>query len=172
MDGRTRILMPYEYFKIGPRGKGRRPMPVRDYMAGAAYRFLLKSIFQKRNGGGALMTGMNTKKTFSYGQRCTVKVHYVSNGYKDHNYNKGYKNQWKNHGSYLVRKGAQLEDKPGLGFDETDDDLNIPKKLEQWQEDGDERIWKLIVSPERGADIDLKSHTRELMKTVEKDLRD
>ena len=168
MDGRARILMPYENFKIGPRGKGRRPRIVREYVAGAAYRFLLKSIFQKRNGGVALMTGMYTKKT--YGQRCTVKVNYVSNGYKDHNYNKGYKNQWKNHGSYLIRKGAQLEDKPGLGFDETDDDLNIPKKLEQWQEDGDERIWKLIVSPERGADIDLKNHTRELMKTVEKDL--
>ena len=170
MDAFMKIRMPYEYFKISPRGNGRgRASQSKDFTARAARFFLLKSILQNRQ-GVSLMTGVRPKKSFSFGQRCVVKVRYVSNAYKDHNFQNEYKTQWRNHANYLQRQGAQHEDKRGLGFDENEDELDMKKKMEKWQLEGDDLMWKVIVSPERGVDVDLKKHTRELMKNVEKDL--
>jgi len=141
----------------------------KNYSARMAGFFLINSLREKRQ-GVALMKGVRTRKSFTSGQRSVVKVTWVSNAYKQNNYKKEYKAQWKNSGSYLARKGAQKEHEKGVGFDEIDDEINIAKKLEKWQLEGDERLYKIIVSPERGADVDLKKHTRELMQTVEKDL--
>ncbi|MGD1006323.1 MAG: hypothetical protein ABR980_03710, partial [Ignavibacteriaceae bacterium] len=54
-------------------------------------------------------------------------------------------------------------------FDE-DEDLNISKVLNCWQENGDPRIWKVIISPEMAHKLDLKGHVRAVMGQVEKDL--
>ena len=170
MDEILKTWMPWENFRIGPRGRrGGRVNQVRDYTTQAAVRFLWNSIFQKRH-STSFMSGPRARKTYSYGQRCTVKVNFVTNAYKSHGNQKEYKMQWSRHGYYLMRPEAQLEKVRGLGFDENDEDVNIAKKLGGWQEEGDDRMWKLIVSPERGGDIDLKEHTRGLMRVVEKDL--
>ena len=81
-----------------------------------------------------------------------------------------YQGQWGVHGRYLARQGAQLEDKPGLGFDTTNEDLNISKTLKGWQEADDPRFWKIIISPEMAHKLDLKEHIRAVMGHVEKDL--
>jgi type IV secretory pathway VirD2 relaxase len=42
--------------------------------------------------------------------------------------------------------------------------------LDRWQSAGDERIWKVILSPEFGDRVDLKKMTREVMKRSERQL--
>ena len=54
----------------------------------------------------------------SWDQKSIAKVSYSKNVYQ---------RQWDTHGYYLARQDAQLENKPGLGFDANDEDLNIPR---------------------------------------------
>ena len=77
---------------------------------------------------------------------------------------------WKAHGSYLARENAQEPGKRGFGFDGESDTIDIGKTLDDWQNDGDERLWKIIVSPEFGDSLDLRTHTRELVTRMEHDL--
>ena len=44
------------------------------------------------------------------------------------------------------------------------------KFLDQWQSAGDERMWKLIVSPEFGDKMDLVQLTPDLMNRMTRDL--
>jgi type IV secretory pathway VirD2 relaxase len=94
-------------------------------------------------------------------QRSTVKVSYSKNGARG---------GWAAHGRYLAREGAQREGERGKGFGAIVDEVDIPRELGRWQREGDPRVFKLIVSPEAGASLDLRAHARALMKTVEKDL--
>lgn len=93
-------------------------------------------------------------------QLSMAKTSYTSNNYKK---------QWESHGRYLQREGAQKEQEKGIGFDEKNENINIADKLNQWQEAGDPRFWKVIISPDLGHKIDLKTHVKELMKQVERD---
>ena len=162
----------YEDFKIGPqRGKSRRGSS--NEPKGNKWSFFGKAVM------GALFAQKAFKKANygpkSWDQRSIVKVSYMKNS-RDLGYNlkasakQRYRGSWGVHGRYLARQGAQLEDKPGLGFDAKDDDLNIPKTLKCWQEDGDPRFWKIIISPEMAHKLDLKEHIRAVMVHVEKDL--
>ena len=94
-------------------------------------------------------------------QRSIAKVSYVKNCYPK---------QWAVQGRYLARQGAQLTDGLGLGFNSDNEDLNISKVLNCWQENGDPRLWKIIVSPEMAHRLDLKEHVKVVMGQVEKDL--
>ncbi len=42
----------------------------------------------------------------------------------------------------------------------------MASRLDEWQKAGDERIWKLIISPEFGERLDLKRLTRELLTEI------
>jgi len=80
-----------------------------------------------------------------------------------------YRNQlgsWRAHGRYLERDTARSGD----GFSKSDDSVPIAKLLHEWQKQGDEKLHKIIFSPEYSERINLKVHTRELMATMEKDL--
>jgi Protein of unknown function (DUF3363) len=57
------------------------------------------------------------------------------------------------------------------GFDRESDGVEIAHRLDDWQRSGDERLWKLIVSPEFGERVDLKDLTRELLQRMELDLK-
>jgi len=72
-------------------------------------------------------------------RRCTVKVSYVRN--------KG-AGQWRAHGKYLGREGAQQEGERGKGFDQNSEDVNLSVLLERWQEAGDPHLFKVILAPE------------------------
>lgn len=78
-------------------------------------------------------------------------------------------NQWGAHGRYLEREGAQVENQKGSGFNRDSDDIAISKELDHWQKSGDERIFKIIASPEQAPKLDLKDHVRTLMKKMESD---
>src|SRR3989475_2476521 len=94
-------------------------------------------------------------------QRSTVKTSYARNG-------RGA--SWAAHGTYLAREGAQREGAKGRGFDAERDDVDLTATLRGWQQAGDVRLWKFIVSPENGARLDLASHTRALVAQIERDL--
>ena len=79
--------------------------------------------------------------------------------------------QWKAHGRYLARESATHENPvEGVGFGREDQKIDIASRLEDWQRAGDERMWKLIISPEFGDLADLRRLTGDLMERMEKDL--
>ena len=78
--------------------------------------------------------------------------------------------QWKAHGRYIARENDSQDRAVEAGFDATERGINIAARLDQWQSAGDERMWKLIVSPEFGDKIDLTQLTRDLMQRMTRDL--
>ena len=78
---------------------------------------------------------------------------------------------WRAHGRYVARESASQEGNPkAVGFDGHGESIDIARRLESWQRAGDERLWKLIVSPEFGDRADLKRLTRDLVSRMERDL--
>jgi type IV secretory pathway VirD2 relaxase len=90
-------------------------------------------------------------------QRSIVKVAYVKNVSG---------RVWAAHGRYLEREGAQRQDERGVGFDAVADDRSLATAVRDGQEGGDALVWKLVVSPEQAHRMDLRAHTRSLMKKV------
>jgi hypothetical protein len=79
--------------------------------------------------------------------------------------------QWRAHGRYVARESAtQNGDSKAVGFDGNGESVDIAERLERWQKAGDDRLWKLIVSPEFGDRADLKRLTRDLLSRMESDL--
>jgi type IV secretory pathway VirD2 relaxase len=108
--------------------------------------------------------GFGTGRTHSrpYSQRCAVRVLYsknTSNG------------QWRAHGRYIARESATHGGDPkAVGFNATEESIDIAARLEDWQKTNDERLWRLTVSPEFGDRVDLKRLTRDLISQMETDL--
>jgi hypothetical protein len=78
--------------------------------------------------------------------------------------------QWKAHGRYLAResathKAAQRQ----AGFDDAQQGLDVSRRLSDWQQDGDPRLWKIILSPEFGERLDMQQLARAVMAGVEED---
>ena len=94
-------------------------------------------------------------------QRSTVMARYSGNRLRG---------SWRAHGNYLAREHAQNIDKKGVGFDYHSDDIAMGNKLESWQNSGDKLLWKIVVSPEFGELLDLREHTRVLVRLMEVDL--
>lgn len=147
-------------FRLRPR----KP-PVRNERAtwASAYKVLMHharmSGSRKRRSVGI---GTGAKLTRTYNQRCAVRVMYAKNTVAG---------QWRAHGRYVARESATQESDPkAVGFDSRGESIDIAARLEGWQKAGDERLWKLIVSPEFGDRTDMKRLTRDLVSRMEKDL--
>ena len=111
----------------------------------------------RRHSGGA-----PRHASHPFHQRCAVRVTYSRNKLKG---------QWRAHGRYVAREGATRATDPGpAGFDGHNESVDIVERLGSWQRTGDERMWKLIISPEFGERIDLQLLTRELMGRVARNL--
>lgn len=95
----------------------------------------------------------------SFNQRCAVRVTYSQNKTAG---------QWRAHGIYIVRESAA--GKQGAGFASSDSEKGIVATLDKWQAAGDERIWKIILSPEFGERLDLERMTRDALARSEKQL--
>src|SRR5579863_2430605 len=94
-------------------------------------------------------------------QRCAIRVTYSKNAVRG---------QWRAHGRYVARESA-AGNPHQAGFDRHDQRIDIDSRLGHWQSAGDQRLWKVIVSPEFGDRLDLTRLTREMMDRVERDLR-
>lgn len=110
----------------------------------------------------SLGLGTGPKRVRVYNQRCAVRVMYSKNTTAG---------QWRAHGRYVSRESATQENEPkAVGFDSRGDGVDIAGRLEGWQKAGDERLWKLIVSPEFGERADLQRLTRDLASRMERDI--
>ena len=119
----------------------------------------------------ARMSGVRRRRMVGFGtathvrphsQRCAVRVLYSKNASKG---------QWRAHGRYVARESATYEGDPAVaGFSTSQEGIDIAARLEAWQRANDERMWKLIVSPEFGDRVDLKRLTRDLMSEMQTDL--
>src|SRR6267154_6037699 len=99
------------------------------------------------------LDGGSARAPRTFNQRVAVRVNYSANK------NPG---QWKAHGSYVARESATQGGRAGeAGFDAIKQSLNIPVTLDNWQVAGDERFFKIIVSPEFADRLNLRQHTRE-----------
>ncbi|MGI8742256.1 MAG: DUF3363 domain-containing protein [Bryobacteraceae bacterium] len=106
--------------------------------------------------------GTGPKRARVYNQRCAVRVMYSKSTTAG---------QWRAHGRYVARESATHEGDPkAVGFDGHGDGVDIAVRLESWQKAGDERLWKLIVSPEFGDRADLQRLTRDLASRMERDI--
>jgi type IV secretory pathway VirD2 relaxase len=106
--------------------------------------------------------GVRATRTRPYFQRCAIRVVYSKNASRG---------QWRAHGRYLVRESVAFDGgSRGIGFDEKGEAADIPQRLEDWQRANDERLWKIIISPEFGDRANLKTLTRDLLARMAKDL--
>jgi type IV secretory pathway VirD2 relaxase len=141
--------------------KPRRPTDERIAWS-SGYKLLMyyaRSSRKVRNRG---TSGGKMASTRLYPQRCAVRVTYLNNKTRG---------QWKAHGRYLARESATHENPvEGVGFGHDEQVIDIAARLEDWQKAGDERMWKLIISPEFGDLADLHRLTADLMERMEKDL--
>jgi type IV secretory pathway VirD2 relaxase len=95
-------------------------------------------------------------------QRCAVRVTYTRNTAAG---------QWRAHGRYVEREAATREgDRGSAGFNATGQGIEIAAQLARWQAVGDERLWKLIISPEFGDRVDLLRLARDLVSQMERDV--
>src|SRR6202795_1982323 len=128
-----------------------------------AFRAMLRFVQMSNRGRktpGGTGGGARTPRVFC--QRVAVRVSYSSNK------NPG---QWKAHGRYVARESATQGGRPAeAGFDAIEQSLNIPAALDSWQVAGDERFFKIIVSPEFADRLNLRQHTRELMQRFQNDV--
>lgn len=107
-------------------------------------------------------TSTRVRGSRPYNQRCAVRAIYSRNTVRG---------QWGAHGRYVARESAtQGMDSKTVGFDQKDESIDISGKLDSWQKAGDERMWKFIISPEFGEEINLQRLTRDLMTRVGRDL--
>ena len=98
----------------------------------------------------------------SRSQRCAVRVTYTRNKIRG---------QWAAHGRYIVRDSATALQQDGSpAFGSVPDGVEIPALLGSWQRTGDQRLFKLILSPEFGDRLDLERLTRDVMAAMENDL--
>jgi type IV secretory pathway VirD2 relaxase len=122
-----------------------------------AFRAILKYARSSRAG----RSQRPARSSPSYFQHCSVRVTYSPNRVTGH---------WRAHGRYIERESASLQ-KQEAGFSAESTGVDIAPKLLEWQEGGDPRLWKLIISPEFGERLDLQRLTRDVMSRVESDLR-
>jgi type IV secretory pathway VirD2 relaxase len=114
----------------------------------------------------ARQTGRSNNRTqhSRYQQQCAVRVIYVGNKTTG---------QWKAHGRYLARESATYRAaQRQAGFDQTEDKLDVAERLNGWQQAGDPRLWKIILSPEFGDRLDIQAFARGVMERVEERIGD
>jgi len=146
-------------FRLRPRRpKRQRADEVRIWSAAFKRLFHVVRMSSRRLGkfgGGARMAR-------TYCQRCAVRVTYSSNRAPG---------QWSAHGRYLERESAtQGKPREIMGFSSGSEPIRLAPALGNWQGAGDERMFKLIISPEFGERMDLEAHTCSLMAQMERDL--
>lgn len=127
-------------------------------------KFATKQFTGSRYYGGVLSRGGGAGfyLNFSREQRSIIKIAYSKNTKT---------RAWAAHGAYLQREHAQTQNQKGLGFNAQSNAIDIQETLRQWQEAGDANLFKLIISPENGHQLDLQQHAIALMQQAEQDLK-
>jgi hypothetical protein len=102
--------------------------------------------------------------TKTYQQRGTATVRYMKRGAGKS------AGGWRRHGSYLERDGAAGKEGPrpgdrvGLAKDQ-----DLGETAESWEQAGDPRMWKIVISPEHGENVDFDALAESVIENLEKD---
>jgi type IV secretory pathway VirD2 relaxase len=128
-----------------------------------AYKLIMHHARASRRGTRSAAAGARTARSARpHFQRCAVRVIYTRNTTAG---------QWRAHGRYVEREGARLEGDHGpAGFNASGQGVEVAAQLAKWQAAGDERLWKLIISPEFGDRVDLLRLARDVLSRMERDL--
>lgn len=121
-----------------------------------AFKMLMHYARQSRGRRGKAFAG--SRPSQPYRQRCAVRITYCKNATRG---------QWRAHGRYLERESAAEGE---LGFNASDTGIEISTALQRWQGQGDELVWKFILSPEFGERMDSQQLARDLLRRMEEDL--
>jgi type IV secretory pathway VirD2 relaxase len=166
---RDKVAPPREGKPEGDEPKFRlRPQRPRTSPQGdMAWSIALKTVYRYARNSGSARKGANKQSapgvrtgSRAFDQRCAVRVTYSPNRTKG---------QWRAHGVYIARESA-TQDPSHAGFGHAGRDVDVGETLRGWQESGDERLWKIIISPEFGERLDLERLTRDIVKQAERDL--
>lgn len=112
--------------------------------------------------GGRSGARQRPRWTDSVRQRGTVTVRYAKSGVRG---------GWRAHGRYVEREsaagdhGEHPSDRVGQSKEQRMDET-----LGGWQDGGDERLWKIIVSPEHGDEVDFDVLAEDLIEHLEEDV--
>jgi type IV secretory pathway VirD2 relaxase len=143
-------------------GETRRPRRVRLWLVGAMRRAKAAGAPRrqpKTSAGGGGRRRVAAARV--YGRRSVVKASFRRN--------RG-KGAWVRHARYLARQSAQREAERGRGFDAACDGLDMAAIVREWERSGDDLMWSFIVSPEDAERVDLRTHVREVVAGMERDL--
>ena len=153
-------------FRLRPR----RPLKVRDEAKVWARGFqqlmhlvrMTTKPLAARLGKGSRNYRMGGIQAPRHNQRCAVRLAYTRNKIRG---------QWAAHGRYIVRDSATALRPDGTAaFGSKPDPVNIAETLAAWQKVGDERLFKIVLSPEFGEQVDLERLTRNVMSAIEGDV--
>jgi type IV secretory pathway VirD2 relaxase len=142
----------------------RRPRVRRNEAASwsSGFRLMMHFARTSRKASNRAAAGGKVRSAPAYHQRCAVRVTYLNNRTRG---------QWKAHGRYLARESATFEGgAKAAGFNRDGHGIDLAENLQSWQTAEDQRLWKLIVSPEFGDRVDLSRLTRDLMACMEREL--
>lgn len=92
-------------------------------------------------------------------QRATVRITYSAPKTAQH---------WRSHGVYIQREAAVANGEALFGNDGVETDT--ARTLDDWQKAGDKRLFRLIISPENGSNLDMRRLTEDTMRRLEKQL--
>lgn len=149
-------------FRLRPRKPARPPSRNEPTAWAMAFKTVMHHARASRSSATSKGFGASARRPASIprNQRCAVRVSYARNTVRG---------QWRAHGRYVERESAAGSGS-GVGFDGTGNGIDVAGRLESWQAAQDQRLWKIIVSPEFGERVDLGRLTRDMMKKVEQDL--
>src|SRR5215472_8970631 len=135
-------------FRLRPR-RPRVPRNRNDSAVWAtAFKRILHFARSSRKGVGGEKALRSFRSNRSYFQRCSVRVSYSRNVTAG---------QWRAHGRYVERESATYQEgRNDVGFDASGKQVDVAATLAAWQAAGDQRLWKLIISPEFGDRLDLE----------------
>lgn len=107
--------------------------------------------------------GVFLKENDIYSRRVVVKASYVTS--KDEKS----RSRIRHHLNYAGRNTQEEEKKAQVLYSNVDERVSIKNKIDDFEKAP--HIFNIIISPEEGDKLDLKEFTRDLVKTVEIDLR-
>src|ERR1700687_1543769 len=159
MASRPRFNKKEVEIRVRPNRRGDQRRPLVPWWMRLEKRHLIAKRAQVRGKRGRKIRTQGA----AYQRRSVVKVMYTRNG-------KPRSNAWVAHARYLTREDAQLENEKGVGFDVERDGIDMVAVVREWEKAGDERMWRIIVSPEDADRMHLKDHIRDLVGAMEGDL--
>lgn len=147
--------------RLRPRKLTYRKAETRARYGPPAFKRIMHYARTSRKAGSGVPGAGSQKPSRPYFQRCAVRMSYSRNTTSG---------QWRAHGRYIARESATFEEDPkAVGFDASGQGIDDPANWRNGNRPGDQRLWKVILSPEFGDRVDLERLTRDVFRAMEKD---